>query len=50
MDLIDIILIAAIVLCFASAVRKVIKMKKNGGCSCGCRDCEKDCPSRREDE
>ncbi|MBR5731287.1 MAG: FeoB-associated Cys-rich membrane protein [Firmicutes bacterium] len=50
MDAIDIILIIAIVLCFGSAVRKVIKIKKNGGCGCSCRDCAKDCPSRREDE
>ena len=49
MDLIDIILIVLIAACFGSAVWKVIKMRKKGGCSCGCSECARDCPQRRED-
>ena len=44
-NLSTIVIIAAVILCLFLAVRKIIKDKKSGKCSCGenCTECSKNC-------
>ena len=46
MSLIEIALIAVIAIAVFFAVRRIIRMKKNG-CSCGCSECNRACAASK---
>ncbi len=44
---IDILLIAGLAIVLFFAIRRTVRMKKSGGCGCGCPGCDGTCPSRK---
>ena len=47
MNVIDIVLIAAIGLVVGLAARRIVRNKKQGGCSCGCEHCACGCDKNK---
>ena len=43
MSIVEIAIIAVLAAAVFFAVRRIVKMKKSGGCSCGCAGCSKAC-------
>ena len=46
MSLLEIALTAAIALAVLLALRRVFRLRKSGGCSCGCADCSAACKQK----
>ncbi len=49
MNIWDILILLIIGGAVTLALRTLRGKKKNGGCSCGCGGCAKECPARRQD-
>lgn len=43
------IVIAVLILAAVAAAIRVMWIRRNSGCSCGCESCRKDCRSRKSD-
>ena len=50
MNIWDILILCAVGAAVAAAVRTLRGKGKQGGCSCGCGGCTKECASRRDPE
>ena len=50
MSIVEIAIIAVLAAAVFFAVRRIVKMKKSGGCSCGCAGCSKACAMARGKE
>ena len=49
MNVVDIVLVAAIGAVLFFALRRTIRTRKSGGCGCGCPGCTGTCPSKKAD-
>ena len=50
MSILEIVIIAVLAVAVFFALRRIVKTRKSGGCSCGCAGCSKACPMAREKE
>ena len=48
MSVLEIILIAVLAIAVVAAVIGIIRIKKKGGCSCGCENCPYPCSQRKQ--
>ena len=46
MNIVDILLIIALGVVIVFAVRRTVRVRKSGGCGCGCPGCTGSCPSK----
>lgn len=47
MNFVELLIVAVLALAVFFALRRMIRMRKSGGCGCGCPDCEKACTAAR---
>ena len=48
MKIIDVVLIAVLAVVIGLAVRRTLRVRRSGGCGCGCSGCPVDgCPSKK---
>ena len=47
MNPVDILLIVILAAAVALALRRVVKNRRRGGCSCGCEGCSGSCPAQQ---
>ena len=47
MNFVELLIVAVLALAVFFALRRMIRMRKSGGCGCGCADCEKACTASR---